>query len=158
MNSILVWLVAVLLGLGSVTTDTSASTESAVPAPAEAMASPVQSSSALERRFAAREMLPPCGMVDVTPRIPGVAPTKLSSPRKAWSCLQESLGRSGAELVTLESRSNGPTVHTFYRATRQDRLEIWTQRSRATPGRLASRWSYQECTPGDDLLRQPCAS
>lgn len=157
MNSILIWLVAALFGFGSVS-QSSAGLESAVPAPVEAQSAAVEPSSAVEQRFAQREMLPPCGMVDVSRHAPGTTGTKLSPPRQAWRCLGDSVGVGGAELVTLDLRRNGSAVHTFYRATRDGRLEIWTQRTRSTPGRLASRWAYGECAPSEDLRRQPCAS
>ena len=155
MNSILIWLVAAVLGLGAAPgTDSSMSVESAVPEPARAA---TESSRGVEQRFAEREMLPPCGMLDVTRHSPGTTGTQLSPPRKAWRCLDDSVGMGGAELVTLDLRRKGPTTHTFYRATRDGRLEIWTQRTRSTPGQLASRWAYEECTPSADLRRQPCA-
>ena len=156
MNSILIWLVSVVLGLGGVA-QSSVSTESAVPAPTSLQAA-AEPSTSVEQRFAEREMLPPCGMVDVTRHSPGMTGTKLSPPREAWRCLRDAVGFGGAELVTLDLRRNGSTRHTFYRATHDGRLEIWTQRTRSTPGRLASRWAYEECTPAEDLQRQPCAS
>lgn len=159
MNSILIWLVAALFGFGSTAGGASGSAESTpAPAPAESLQAAVEPSAGVEQRFAEREMLPPCGMLDVTAHSPGVDRTRMSPPRQAWTCLQEALGRGGAELVTLDLRRDGTTVHTFYRATRVGRLEIWTQRTRSTPGRLASRWAYDECTPSTDLRRQPCVS
>lgn len=155
MNSILIWLIAAALGFGGVA-PLPAGVAPTTPAPVPLTV--VESSRSVEQRFAQREMLPPCGMVDVTPQVPGTAHTKLSPPRRAWRCLQDTVGVRGAELVTLEQRGNGSTLHTFYRTTRDGRLEIWTQRTRTAPGRSPSRWAYQECTPSDDLRRQPCAS
>ena len=158
MNSILIWLVAALFGFGTVSQSSSMSAESAAPAPVEAQ-SAAEPSRAVEQRFAEREMLPPCGMLDVTRPSRGTAAgIKLSPPRQAWRCLGDSVGVGGAELVTLDLRRNGATVHTFYRTTRDGRLEIWTQRTRNAPGRMSSRWAYGECTPSEDLRRQPCAS
>ena len=156
MNSILIWLVSAVLGFGGVAQSTAA-TESAVPAPTSLQAA-AEPSASVEQRFAEREMLPPCGMVDVTHHSPGTTGTKLSPPHQAWRCLHDAVGFGGAELVTLDLRRNGSARHTFYRATPDGRLEIWTQRTRSTPGRLASRWAYEECTPSEDLQRQPCAS
>ena len=155
MNSILIWLVASVLGLGSVS-QSSVSVESVVPEPMQAAGT--ESSRGVERQFAQREMLPPCGMVDVSRHAPGTAGTRLSPPAKAWQCLHDAVGIEGAELVTIDLRPNGSTLHTFYRATRDRRLEIWTQRTRSSPGRLASRWAYEECTPSEDLRLQPCAT
>lgn len=158
MNSILIWLVAALLGVGSAPGDASTSAESAVPPPTEPLRASVEPSSAVEQRFAEREMLPPCGMVDVSRHAPGTTGTRLSPPAKAWRCLHDAVGVGGAELVTLDLRPNGSTLHTFYRATREGRLEIWTQRTRNASGRVSSRWAYEECQPSEDLRRQPCAS
>jgi len=72
--------------------------------------------------------------------------------------LGDAIGTRGAELVTLDLRPNGSTVHTFYRATPDGRLEIWTQTTRNAPGRMSSRWAYTDCVPTDDLRRQPCTS
>lgn len=156
MNSILIWLIAAVLGFGGAA-QSPFGIGSAAPAPAalEAAAAPSRS---VEHRFAQREMLPPCGMVDVTRRSPGTPGTRLSPPRQAWRCLRDAVGFGGAELVTLDERRNGSSLHTFYRATRDGRLEIWTQHTRSDPGRQPSRWSYQECAPSEDLRRQPCAS
>lgn len=154
MNSILIWLVAAMLGSVS---QSSMSTESAAPAPTPSQAA-AEPSRAVEQRFAEREMLPPCGMIDVTHHSPGRAGTTLTPPRQAWRCLDDAIGVGGAELVTLDVHRNRATVHTFYRATRDGRLEIWAQRTRSTSGGPTSRWAYEECTPSDDLLRQPCAS
>lgn len=153
MNSILIWLIAAVLGFGGVAPST-AGGESG-PARLEPAAEPSRS---VEHRFAQREMLPPCGMLDVTPRSPGTKGTRLSRPRQAWRCLRDAVGVRGAELVTVDERRNGSNLHTFYRATRDGRLEIWTQRTRNAPGRRSARWAYQECTPSADLGRQPCAS
>lgn len=153
MNSILIWLVAAVLGVAMPGTGDAMSTDAAPPSPLGA-----DSSRTLERRFAERDMLPPCGMVDVTPRSRGTLATKLSPPAKAWTCLHDAVGMGGAELVTLRTRADGSSISTFYRATRQGRLEIWTQRERTNPRRSASHWTYAECTPSDDLRRQPCAS
>lgn len=153
MNSILIWLVVALLGVPMPGMGEATSTDEAIASPLAA-----DSSRTLEQRFAERDMLPPCGMVDVTPRGRGTLATKLSPPAKAWTCLYDAVGMGGAELVTLRTRADGTSISTFYRATRQGRLEIWTQRDRATPGRSASRWTYEECTPAEDLGRQPCAS
>ncbi len=158
MNSILIWLVAALFGFGTVSQSSSMSAESAVPAPVEAQSAAAEPSRAVEQRFAEREMLPPCGMLDVTRLSLGTTGTKLSPPRQAWRCLDDSVGMGGAELVTLDLRRNRPTVHTFYRTTRDGQLEIWTQRTRNDPGRMSSRWTYGECAPSEDLRRQPCAS
>lgn len=146
MNSILIWLVSAVLGLSSVTTQSTAVTEEKVPAPAS-----------IERRFAEREMLPPCGMVDVSPHAPGEPTTRLSPPRRAWRCLHDAMGVGGAELVALEQRRDGSARQTFYRATPDGRMEIWTQRTRSA-ARRGSLWTYQECTPAQEALRQPCGS
>ena len=139
-NSILVWLIVVLFGFGSAS-GTAMSSESAVPAPV-----PSGDSRATERAFAQREMLPPCGVVDLRKR---------AAAKPAWRCLREAVGVQGAELVTIDVRDGNRSVHTFYRATRDGRLEVWTQRNRLGAVER-SRWSYAECTPFDDLLRQPC--
>ena len=154
MNSILIWLVAAVLGIGSVS-QSSVSSESVAPEP---LLTAPDTSRGVEERFADREMLPPCGMVDVSRHSPGTTGTRLSPPGKAWRCLRDAGGMDGAELVTLDLRPNGSTLHTFYRATRDSRLEIWTQLTRTAPGRMTSRWAYAECVPSDDLRRQPCAS
>lgn len=156
MNSILIWLVTALLGFGSVSSS-SMSVESAVPAPLAAKAA-AEPSRSVERRFAEREMLPPCGMVRVNHHAHGLPEEPLSPPRRAWRCLQDAVGVGGAELVTLDRHRGNASVNTYYRATHDGRLEIWRQRSRRSPGRMTSRWAYQECTPSEDLLRQPCAS
>ena len=143
-DSILVWLVVALLGLGAVpgtASDSAMSVESAVPAPAL-----LGTSRVTERAFSEREMLPPCGVVEMEKR---------AGAKSAWRCLQDALGVEGAELVTIDSRPGGRTVSTFYRATRDGRLEVWIQRDRTGADR--SRWSFSECTPSDDLLPQPCA-
>ncbi len=156
MNSILIWLIAAVMGFGGVA-QAKASEESAAPAttPSVAVERP---SPSVEQRFAQREMLPPCGMIDVTPHVAGMTGTKLSPPRQAWRCLHDAVGFDGAELVTIDLRPNGSTLHTFYRATHDRRLEIWTQRTRSSPGRLASHWAYEECTPAEDMRLEPCAS
>lgn len=156
MNSILIWLVTAVLGFGSFS-QSATSAESAVPAPESTQAT-AEPSRAIGQRFAEREMLPPCGMVNVSRRSSGTPGATLTPPRRAWRCLDDAIGVRGAELVTLDERRNRPTVYTFYRGTHDGRLEIWVQRTRSASGRLASRWSYEECTPSDDLLRQPCAS
>lgn len=110
----------------------------------------------LAERFARRAFLPPCGMVDVTADRPGAPTSRLSPPGKAWRCLQDALGVRGAELVTIDVRSRDLTVHTFYRALPDGRLEIWTQRFASTPG-TAPRWARKVCQASDDLRREPCA-
>lgn len=157
MNSILVWLVATILGVGFGTGGSTMSAESALPAPTSTLKVAVEPSGAVEQRFAEREMLPPCGMVGISHPSHGVTGDRLSPPRKAWDCLQGAVG-FGGELVTLDEHRDGSSVSTYYRATRDGRLEIWTQRAHRTPSRSTSRWSYEECTPSDDLRRQPCAS
>ncbi len=144
-DSILGWLIVALLGMGTVpgtASGTDMSVESAVPTPAL-----IGPSRVTERAFSEREMLPPCGVVETGKQV---------AAKSAWRCLQDAIGVQGAELVTIESRPGGRSVSTFYRVTHDGRLEVWTQRDRAGADR--SRWTFSECTPSDDLLRQPCAS
>lgn len=139
------WLVVAMLGLGSASGTAS---DSAMSVESEVSLKALNGSSRVtERAFAEREMLPPCGVVEM--RRPAAA-------KPAWRCLEEALGVQGAELVTIDKRRAGRSVSTFYRATHDGRLEVWTQRDRARADR--SRWSFSQCTPSDDLLRQPCAS
>jgi hypothetical protein len=154
-NSILIWLIAAVMGFGGVA-QAKASEESAAPATTPVVAAEEPSRS-VEQRFAQREMLPPCGMIGISHPAHGVRGDRLSPPRQAWGCLQGAVG-FGGELVTLDQHRNGASVNTYYRATRDGRLEIWTQRTRSSPGRPASRWAYEECTPADDMRLGPCAS
>ena len=156
MNSILIWLVTVLLGVGAASgaADSSASGEGDSASETAAAPNPVEARQAA-RAFANRELLAPCGSVDVT-RGPGR--TRLTPPATGWGCLQDALGRQGAELMTIDLRPHNVTVHTVYRARYDGRLEIWSQRARTLPYRPLSGWRYRDCTPSDDLRRQPCAS
>lgn len=149
MNSILIWLIVALLGVGAATGSTDSATSAAVEAP-----SPTEARQSTHA-FANREQLPPCGTVD---RSRGARHTRLSPPAVAWGCLSDALGRQGAELMTIDQRPRNLTVHTVYRARGDGQLEIWTQRTRTTPYRPLSGWRYRECTPTEDLRRQPCPS
>lgn len=155
MNSILIWLVTMLLGVGAASGagDPSASGEGDSASDAAA-ASPVETRQT-DRAFVNRELLAPCGTVDLT-RGPGR--TRLTPPATAWGCLQDALGRQGAELMTIDLRRHNVTVHTVYRARSDGRLEIWSQRARTLPYQPLSGWRYRDCTPTEDLRRQPCAS
>ncbi len=156
MNSILIWLVTVLLGVGAATGagDSAVSGEGDSAPSDAALPSPVETRQTA-RAFADRELLPPCGSVDVT-RGPDRA--RLTPPATAWGCLQDALGRQGAELMTIDVRPRNVTVQTVYRARYDGRLEIWTQRARTLPYQPLSAWRYRDCVPSDDLRRQPCAS
>lgn len=158
--SVLIWIVMSVLGLGTLSSTGAdeASATAVEPTPMAAAASPApltqSESDALEAGFARRDALPPCGVVDVSR---ARTASRLTPPAKAWKCLQDSVGFQGAELATIDERPNGLIRHTFYRALPDGDLEIWAQTMRLSGGDAGSHWTFDVCTPSEDIRAQPCA-
>ena len=138
MSSILVWLLAGLLGLGGLANQTEAQVTQVEPG-------------TLGDVVSQRPLLPACGLLDLNGPSNGMV--------GGWRCLREGFRGDGAELLTVQVLG-GPadrTRHQILRALPDGSLEIWTQLTHVEGFDLVGEWHHRTCAPSEDLRRRPCA-